>query len=110
MSKSTRPLAPLRFSRGVTKQQADAFADELVTASLESEASIDAFKASAVMKWPYGYLGDPRHDRYLEIEAEILRETFATLRPVIAAAFYAAAVPIIERQRNRQQKADRRAR
>jgi hypothetical protein len=60
------------------------------------------FNDIGIMTWPEtpeGDLHDPRHERYQEIEREILQATFAIARDAIAEAFFMTATVILARER-----------
>jgi hypothetical protein len=54
------------------------------------------------MIWPGGEMNDPRHGRYHDIEEELLRQVFASVRPAVAEAFVRVAREVLARERRRQ--------
>jgi hypothetical protein len=92
-----RQLPQLKIAPRVTVKDGEAFADEW----LETGAAFDAFQAAGLIEWPQGELGDPRHERFQDIEDEILDLTFADVRPAVVAAFVKAARRVLARERRR---------
>jgi hypothetical protein len=104
MSKKIRsPAAPeLAMVRRVTRRHGEAFAERWYEESNHTLAMTDAFTAAAVMTWPESAdWDDPAQARYLDIEDEILDQTFATARSAIAEAFVKVASAILARERHR---------
>lgn len=99
---------PLKIVSRVTRQAGERFARRWLDVQID-ETACEAFEKSAVIEWPesdpnrpLGELFDPRQGRYQDIEDEIMKLVFASIRPAVAVAFVKAAREVLARERRRQ--------
>ena len=96
--------AELKIARCVTRRHGARFAKAWFDVSMETEFLCDeAFAEAGVVDWPDRYLDHgytPEQKRYHDLEKEILRRTFAAVRPDIAAAFIKAAADVLRDRRS----------
>lgn len=99
----------VKIAPRVTREHGEIFVSEWFPTAFQGEEVSEAFTATALMAWPesdpnrpLGQFGDSRQGRYLDIEDEILEQTFAAVRPAVAEAFVKAAQRVLARERKRQ--------
>lgn len=94
----------LQIVRRVTRHHGELFTQGWLEVCRGNMSIFDAFEDSQVMKWPDGYMLDPRQARYHDIEEEILEQTFEAVRDTVTEAFVNIATKVLERERQQQRR------
>lgn len=97
-----RTVPRVKIAPRVTRKDGEVFAEAFLDRAWDTSSGFEAFADTKLVRWPAGFMGDPRQGRYLDIEDEVIERTFAALRPAVAEAFVKAAQRVLARERRRQ--------
>lgn len=102
-------MPKLKIAPRVTRAHGEAFADGWRETVLDSGSMFEVFEDTGLVKWPgdnpnrpLGVFLNPRQYRYQDIEDEILKRVFDSVRPAVAEAFVKVARDVLARERERQ--------